>query len=395
MFKTLKDVNVEGKKVLVRVDFNVPLKNRNVADDSRIKAVIPTIKHLLIDNVKQIILMSHMGRPKGKVDEELRLDPVARHLERLLEEKVTKLNDCVDIEIPEVDGENNRIVLLENLRFHSGETEDDEKFAEKLATHAELYVNDAFANCHRTHASVHAITKFLPSYAGFTVEHEIKTIMSVIEKPETPFIVIIGGAKLETKIPVIKYLFDKVDKMILGGAMIFAFYKALGLEIGNSLVNSKSVEYAKEILEKANPKLILPEDVVICADADGKGETQVVHYNAIPPNMMGLDIGPDTIHVFEEHLKLAKTVLWNGPMGRFEVPTFKEGTNHVAEVLGNISESGAKVIIGGGDSVAAINNLGIAKKMTHISTGGGASLALFSGEKLPAIEALEENAKQY
>jgi phosphoglycerate kinase len=383
MIRTIKDFDFSGKKVLVRTDFNVPLDDRGgITDDSRIKASLPTINEILKQNPKQVILMSHLDRPKGDVIENLRMDKVAQRLEELLEKKVSKLDDCVDIEIP--DGQ---IILLENLRFHKEEKENNEEFAKKLASSAELYVNDAFGTCHRKHASVHAITKFLPSAAGLLVEKEVSIMGKVLEKPERPFIAIIGGVKLETKIPVIENFLKKVDKILIGGAMAFTFYKAMGLGIGKSVLDKEQVGTAKKLLEKAKEKIVLPVDIIAANELSEKASSSVVAHNKIPNDWMGVDIGPETLEKFSEILKKAKTIVWNGPMGAFEIKEFAHGTNKTAKLLSKLK---ATTIVGGGDSAAAVKQLGLIEKMTHVSTGGGASLEFLSGKKLPAIEVLEK-----
>ncbi|MFC1691623.1 phosphoglycerate kinase [Nanoarchaeota archaeon] len=389
-YKTLEDFDFLGQKVLVRVDFNVPIdKQGNITNDKRIRAVLPTIKYLLDNGVEQIILMSHMGRPKGQVIEELRLTKVGEKLSELLGMPVDIFDECIGID-KEVNQSEERIILLENLRFHKEEKNNDAEFAKKLSNLADIYVNDAFGVSHRAHASVEAITKFLPSCAGLLVEKELEIMGKALAEPKKPFVSILGGAKISTKIGVIENLIPKVDRILLGGAMIFTFYKAMGLEIGNSLVEEDQIETAKNILEKGRDKIILPIDIVCAKEITDEADTITVEYDKILPGWIGLDIGPKTIDEFENTLKEAKTIVWNGPLGAFETKQFAVGTNEVAKL---ISELDAVSIIGGGDSAAAIEKLGIEEKFTHISTGGGASLEFLEGKELPAIKALQDNAE--
>ena len=388
MFKSLKDFDFKSKRVLVRVDFNVPLDEEgNITNDKRIRESLPTIKKILEQNSKQIILMSHMGKPKGEVVEKLKLDNVGKKLHELLGQEVAKLDDCVDIEIPD-----KKIILLENLRFHPEEKKNDQGFAKKLASHADVYVNDAFGTCHRAHASVDAITNHLPACAGLLVEKEINVMGDALKDPKKPFIAILGGVKLETKIPVIENILGKVDKMLLGGAMVYTFYKSMGLEIGKSVFEEDKVELARKLLDKGKGKIVLPNDVVIANEFKEYAESKIVSYDAIPPDWMGVDIGPKTLEEYGDMLKEAKTVVWNGPMGVFEMEKFADGTKKIAQIL---AELDAVVIIGGGVSAAAIEKLNLQDKVTHVSTGGGASLEFLSGKTLPAIKALEDNAKKF
>jgi 3-phosphoglycerate kinase len=379
--KTLNDVNIENKRILLRVDFNVPLdENLEVANDKRIKACLPTINYILENGAKQLIIISHLGRPKGEVKKEMSLTPVAKHLSKLLNEPVTKLDDCINLTLP-----SDKIILLENLRFHKEEKENNEKFAKNLASYADIYVNDAFAVSHRAHASVEAITKFLPGYAGFLLEKEIE-MLSKILRAEKPFIAILGGAKVSDKILLIENLLQKCDKILIGGAMAYTFYKALRLNIGTSKVEESAVNLAKQLLEKGKDKLILPTDNIIADKFADDANTQEISRNNIPDNWMGLDIGQKTIEEYKTILKDAKTVLWNGPLGVFEMKKFSKGTKAIAEFL---SQLDATTIIGGGDSAAAVEQFNLANKFTHISTGGGASLEFFEGKDLPGIKALE------
>ena len=382
---TLKDFNFLNKRVLMRVDFNVPLDEKGkITNDKRIKAVIPTIKYLLNKKAK-LILMSHLGRPEGKVVKNLKMDNIANHLAMLLMEKVAKLDDCVDIQIP-----NERIVMLENLRFHKEETENNKNFAKKLATNVDLYVNDAFGSCHRAHASVDAITHFLPSCAGLLLEKEIKNLD--LQNPKKPFIGILGGSKISDKIEIMKELLKKVDKLLLGGAMIFTFYKAQGLELGKSLVEKEKLELAKELLRDYKDKLILPIDIVVANRKDNKAIPKTVKIDGILKDRYGLDIGEASIKLFKKKLAKAKTIIWNGPLGLFEIEKFAKGTHEIAKFL---ARSKAKTIVGGGDSIAALEKFKLESKMTHVSTGGGAFIELIEGKKIPGIEALEKNYNKF
>ncbi|MBR9677449.1 phosphoglycerate kinase [Candidatus Woesearchaeota archaeon] len=379
MLKSVTKAKLKNKRVLLRVDFNVPLKNGFVSDDSRIHAAIPTIKTILKQKPVQLIIMAHLGRPGGKVVRELRMDPIAKRLEKLLKQKVVKLDDYTTKKDAK-----NKVLMLENLRFFKGEEKNDVKFAKTLASVADVYVNDAFGVCHRKHASVHAITKYLPLYAGLLLLSEIEHLQ--LKKPARPFIALIGGAKVSTKIPMIEQLLKKADAVLVGGAMIFTFYRAMGLSTGKSIVEKKYVSLAKKMLFKAKGKIVLPTDIVIASKAVKGVKTKNVSVGNIPNNMIGLDIGSESTQVFNEILKSAKTVFFNGPMGLFEVKPFDKATNELAKTIAN---SRAKSIVGGGDSLAAIKKLKLEKKFSHISTGGGASIALIEGKKLPGIEALK------
>jgi len=382
---TLRDFNFINKRVLVRVDFNVPLNNKcNIVDDKRIKAALPTINYLL-EHKAQVILMSHLGRPKGKIVNNLRMDPIAKHLSMLLAEEVFKVDDCINIDIP-----NEKLVLLENLRFHKEEEKNDMKFAKRLANDADLYVNDAFGSCHRSHASVDAITNFLPSCAGFLLENEITNLE--LKKPKKPYIGILGGAKISDKIELIRSLLKKLDKLLLGGAMIFTFYKSQGIEIGKSLVEDNKLDLAQELLDSYKKKLVLPIDIVIADKIDKKAKIKTVSVDKIPKNMYGVDIGEKSVKQFKNILAKAKTIIWNGPMGIFEIDKFATATNEIAKCVAN---SKAKTIVGGGDSIAALDKLRLQNKMTHVSTGGGAFLEFIEGKHLPGITALERNHHKF
>ena len=389
--KTVRDIDIKNRRVIVRVDFNVPLDDKlNITDDSRIKGALPTIEYL-IENGAKVVLMSHLGRPKGKVKDELRLTPVSRRLSELLGKKVKKLNDCVGEEASKA-AESMKagdVILLENLRFHAEETDNDAGFAKQLASLAEVFVNDAFGTCHRAHASTEGITKYLPSVAGFLVAKEIEYFEKATKNPDKPYIAILGGAKVSDKIDVITNLSKKVDAILIGGAMAYTFLKSKGVNIGNSKLEEDKVALAKEILSNAESKdirILLPTDHVIADKIDASALTETVD-DEIPQGKIGLDIGPKTVKAFEDVLGNAKTVFWNGPVGFFEIRPFRNGTEEIAKFL---SRSDATTIIGGGDTAAAVNELGLADKMSHISTGGGASLEYLEGKELPGIAALND-----
>ena len=391
-FLTLRSIDLENKKVIVRVDYNVPLKDGKVADDTRLKATVPTINYLLEKNCK-IILMSHLGRPKdefkkGKsleeVKEKLTLRPVSEALSEILGIDVAFVDDCIDIELPDTD-----IILLENLRLHIEEEKNDENFAKKLANYADVYVNDAFGACHREHASVHTITKFLPACAGFLIEKEVKELRKLLA-PEKPFVAIIGGAKAD-KIGVIRVLLPKVEDLIIGGILANTFLKAKNIDIKASKFDEESLQYAKEFIE--NKKILLPFDCVVANKFDKNAENREVAIGSIPDKWIIMDIGSKTIQAYKEKLKAAKTILWAGPLGVFEFNRFAKGTKEIAEFIASLK---ATTIIGGGDSAAAIEKFNLASKMTHVSTGGGASLEFIEKNgKLPALVALEENYNKF
>lgn len=390
--KTIEDINVKDKKVFVRCDFNVPLdEKQNITDDTRIVKALPTIKYL-IENGAKVILASHLGRPKGERKEEFSLKPVAKRLSELLGFDVKMADDVIGDSVNTLanslqDGD---VMLLENVRFYKEETENDSKFAKNLADLAEIYVNDAFGTAHRAHASTEGIAHYLPAVCGYLIQNEIEKIDGVISNPQRPFTAIIGGKKVSSKIAVLINLLDKVDNLIIGGGMAFTFFKSLGYEIGDSICEEDKLDVAKEILDKAKEKnvnLLLPIDNVVASEFDENAASRVVDSDKIPSDMMGMDIGPKTVEKFNDVIKNSKTVIWNGPMGVFEMPTFAKGTNAVATAL---ADSDATSIIGGGDSVAAVVGMGLADKMTHVSTGGGASLELMEGKELPGIAALQD-----
>ena len=391
---SLAEADVAGKRVLVRADFNVPLNDdRSISDDTRIRAALPTIKDLTGKGAK-VILCSHMGRPKGEVKEELRLTPVAARLSELLGQEVTKCDDCVgDAVTTTVNGmSNGQVVLLENLRFHAEETKNDPEFAKALASNADVYVNEAFGTAHRAHASTEGVTKYLsPSVAGYLIEKELEFLQNAVDNPKRPLAAIIGGSKVSSKIGVIETLLDKCDKLLIGGGMIFTFYKARGLSVGKSLVEEDKLELAKTLEAKAKAQgveLLLPTDVVVADNFAPDANAKTVSIDAIPDGWMGLDIGPDSVKVFQDALADCNAVIWNGPMGVFEFDKFAVGTEAIANTLA--AKPDAITIIGGGDSVAAVEKVGVAEKMSHISTGGGASLELLEGKVLPGIVALDD-----
>lgn len=390
--KTVRDIDVSGKRVLVRVDFNVPLdKEGNVSDDTRINAALPTIKYLL-ENKARVILMSHLGRPKGKVDDRYRMDPVAERLEQLLGSPVRKVDDCVGEEVKAAVSEMNDgdVLLLENVRFYPEEEKNDEKFARQLASLGDIFVNDAFGTAHRAHASTEGVAEFLPAVAGFLMEKELDMLGRLLGSPSRPFIAVIGGAKVSDKIAVIDNLLEKVDVLLIGGGMANTFLKAKGYEVGQSLLEPDKVDLAAELMRKAknrNVELLLPLDVVVAPAASPDAQASVVPVDKIPGDTMVLDIGPETSKVYGDRIKNAATVVWNGPMGVFEMEPFAAGTMAVAEAL---AESSALSVIGGGDSVSAVKKAGVGDKITHISTGGGASLEFLEGKVLPGVAVLQD-----
>ena len=397
--KALADLSasdVAGKRVLVRADFNVPLDDAgNITDDTRIRAALPTIQDLTGKGAK-VILASHFGRPKGKVVDSMRLTPVAKRLSEKLGKDVIKCDDCIGDDVASKvstmkDGD---VLLLENVRFYDGETNNDAEFAKKLAANADMYVNDAFGTAHRAHASTAGVTEYLsPSVAGLLIEKELKFLQETVDNPQRPLAAIVGGSKVSSKIGVIETLLDKVDKIFIGGGMIFTFYKARGMSVGGSLVEEDKLELAKKLEAKAKEKgveFLLPTDVIVADKFAADANTQTVSVNDIPDGWMGLDIGPDSVKTFQDALADCKSVIWNGPMGVFEMEAFAKGTTGIATTLAGLTDKGCITIIGGGDSVAAVEQAGLANKMSHISTGGGASLELLEGKTLPGIAALDD-----
>ena len=390
--KTVKDIDLKGKKVFVRCDFNVPMdENQNITDNTRIKAALPTIKYLLEQNCK-IILASHLGRPKGEVKPEFSLKPVAKELSKLLGKEVIMANDVIgeDAMSKASNLKEGEIMLLENVRFHREETDNNPEFAKKLASMAEIFVNDAFGTAHRAHASTTGIADYIPGVAGFLIEKELKFLGNAINNPERPFVAILGGAKVSDKIGVIDSLLDKVDTLMIGGGMAYTFFKAQGYNVGNSLCEVEKTGLALQAMEKAKAKgvkLLLPIDTKVGKEFKPDTESKTVAWTEIPDDWEGFDIGEKTIEMFKKELQNAKTVIWNGPLGLFEFEQFAIGTNEIAKTL---AELDATTIIGGGDSAAAVTKAGLADKMTHISTGGGASLEFLEGKKLPGIECLQD-----
>ncbi len=389
--KTIEDIQVQGKKVLVRCDFNVPLdKDGNITDENRIVGAMPTIKYLA-DNGAKVILCSHMGKPKGEPKPEFSLAPVAKRLSEKLGKEVVFAADA------NVVGENAKkavaemkdgdIVLLENTRYRAEETKNIETFSKELASLAEIFVNDAFGTAHRAHCSTVGVTEYLPAVCGYLIQKEIEFLGNAVNNPVRPLVAILGGSKVSSKISVIENLLDKVDKLIIGGGMAYTFMAAKGQEVGDSLLEKDYIDYAKEMMAKAGDKLLLPIDTVVAKDFANDAESKVVSDGGIQAGWQGLDIGPKTIELFSDAVKSAKTVVWNGPMGVFEMENFAKGTNAIAQVLAQID---ATTVIGGGDSVAAVNQAGLGDKMSHISTGGGASLEFLEGKELPGIAALQD-----
>ncbi len=393
MKKTVRDIDVSGKRVLVRCDFNVPMKDGKITDDIRITSALPTIRYLMEHDAK-IILMSHMGRPKGEAKAEFSLKPVAERLSQLLGEKVifAASDKVVDDNVKKAAEElkPGQVMLLENVRFRKEETENREPFTGQLAQLGDIFVNDAFGTAHRAHCSTAGLASYMPSVSGFLIEKEVKFLGDALDDPERPFVAIMGGAKVKDKIPVIENLMKKVDSLIIAGGMSYTFFKAMGLEIGNSILDEESIGLAGELMKKAENagvEMLLPVDTVCAAEFDNESKTGIYDRDSIPVGMMGMDIGPKTVALYKKVISGARTIVWNGPAGVFEMPNFAEGTKAIAEAL---ASSSAVTIIGGGDSAAAVEQFGLADRMTHISTGGGASLEFLEGKELPGIACLEE-----
>jgi len=396
---TVSDINFRGRKVLLRVDFNVPLdKQQRITDDRRIRSALPTIEKIMKDGGK-VIACSHLGRPRGKPVPEMSLRPAAARLTELLGKEVRFAEDCIGPEASNLIGkmEEGDCVLLENLRFHTEEEKNDPEFAKKLAALGDIYVNDAFGSAHRAHASTEGVTRyFSQAVAGFLMEKELRYLGQALTDPGRPFAAILGGAKISGKIDVIQNLLGKVDLLLIGGGMVFTFAKAMGYTIGDSLLEADKVELAKEIIEatkESRTKLVFPLDAVVASEISETARTTVVPIDKIPNGQKGLDIGPKTIELFSEELKDAQTVVWNGPMGVFEYKPFAGGTVAIAKILAEITERGAVTVVGGGDSAAAVSQAGLDDKLTHISTGGGASLKFLEGKILPGVAALTDNSK--
>ena len=390
--KTVRDIDLKGKKVFVRCDFNVPMdENQNITDNRRIVAALPTIKYLIEQNCR-IILASHLGRPKGEVKPEFSLAPVAKELSKLLGQEVLMAKDVIGESAKSLAAnlQEGQVMLLENVRFHREETDNDPEFAKQLASMAEVFVNDAFGTAHRAHASTEGISHYLPSVSGFLIEKELRFLGDALNNPERPFVAILGGAKVSDKIGVIDSLLEKVDTLMIGGGMAYTFFKAQGYEVGNSLCEPDKCELALNLMKKAEEKgvkFLLPVDTRVGKEFKPDTESKTVAWTEIPEGWEGFDIGEKTIEMFKNELKTAKTVVWNGPLGLFEFDQFAIGTNEIAHAL---AELDATTIIGGGDSAAAVEKAGLADKMTHISTGGGASLEFLEGKKLPGIECLQD-----
>ncbi len=391
---SIRDCDVKGKRVLARVDFNVPLdSDRAITDDTRIIESLPTIRDVA-DRGGRLILMSHLGRPRGQRNPDLSLSPVAERLAELVRNPLRFVHDCIGEEVRQKvaamrDGD---ILLLENLRFHAGEEENSPAFARELAQHGDVYVNDAFGTAHRAHASTVGVTEYIAvRAAGFLMEKELTALGEALNNPARPFVAVLGGAKIAGKIDLIKSLLERVDALLVGGGMMYTFFQASGLEVGKSIVDEKYLPMSKELLAKTRPgrgRLLLPVDTIVAQEIDDTSPAREVSIADIPEDWIGVDIGPKTVDLFKAQIASAKTAFWNGPMGVFEKPTFAEGTKAIARAIADATDRGAKTIVGGGDSVAAINLMGIANRFTHISTGGGASLEFMEGRTLPGIEAL-------
>ncbi|MBE5741682.1 MAG: phosphoglycerate kinase [Clostridiales bacterium] len=393
MKKTIRDIDVAGKRVLVRVDYNVPINQElKIVDDTRIVATLPTINYLLEHGAK-VILCSHLGRPNGQMDTKLSLRPVLARLSKLLEKPISFAEDILDKSTVDLVNkmQNGDILMLENIRFYKQEEENNDAFAKKLAGLADVFVLEAFATAHRKHASTYGVAKYIPAVCGFLVEEELLMFDKVLNKPERPFVAILGGAKISDKLPVIENLIDKVDTILIGGGMAYTFIKAIGGSIGMSIIDNTKVELAKQLLDKAKEKgvkIILPIDNVGAKEFSEDADTKLFSSGFFADDYQGMDIGPKTIRVFKKVIKKARTIVWNGPVGVYEYDKFKKGTNKIAKY---VARSKAMSIIGGGDSIAAVQSLGVCKKVTHMSTGGGASLMVLQGKTLPCVEMIEDN----
>ncbi len=394
--KTIDDVILKNKKILMRCDFNVPLNaDLQITDDRRITASLPSIEKAIREGAA-LILCSHLGRPKGEANPSMSLRPVQKRLAELLSTEIIMAPDCVGAEVAEMKKnlKAGQVLLLENLRYHKAEEKNEPEFARELADGIDVYVNDAFGTAHRAHASTEGVTKYIKeSVAGYLIEKELTYLGDAVNSPKRPLLAILGGAKISGKIDVIKALYDKVDALIIGGGMVFTFYKARGLEIGNSLLEEDRIDMARELMAEAkerNINLILPVDVVVADAFDNNAQRKTVAIENMPADYMGLDIGPETVKKFSAEIGDARTIVWNGPMGAFEMENFATGTRAIAEALANATDNGATSVVGGGDSAAAISIFGLDERITHISTGGGASLEFLEGKELPGITALAE-----
>ena len=388
--RSVRDLDLGGKRVLIRVDFNVPVKDGRVTDDTRIRRALPTIRYVLSEGGRPA-LISHLGRPKGEPDPKYAMDPVAERLRELLDAPVLKLDTAVGPEVESaLEGDEGGVVLLENSRFYPGETKNDAGFSGELAAPFDLYVDDAFGAAHRAHATTVGVAERLPGGAGMLMEAEIDYLDGVLEDPERPFVAILGGAKVSDKLGVIESLLGTADSLLVGGAMCFTFFKAQGHEVGNSLVEDDYLDQAKKLMQEAGERLVLPVDVVVADALEEGAEAETAAVDEIPAAKMGLDIGPETVERFRGHVSGARTIFWNGPMGVFEIDAFAGGTEGVARAVAEASSGGATSVIGGGDSVAAVNKLGLDDRMSHISTGGGASLEYVEGKELPGVAVLPD-----
>ena len=393
MKKTIRDIDVKGKKVLVRCDFNVPMKDGNITDDIRIRAALPTIKYL-IDNNAKVILMSHLGRPDGAYNLKYTLEPVKTRLEELLGLNVefVSCEEVVSSKVKEIAAnlKEKEVMLLENVRFRPEEEKNGEEFSKELASLGDLFVNDAFGTAHRAHSSTCGIATYLPCVSGFLIEKEVKFLGDALDNPNRPFVAILGGAKVKDKIPVIRNLLDKVDTLLIGGGMMYTFIKAQGYEIGKSIIDEDSVELAKDLMAEAkgkNVKMLIPLDTVISSEFSNDGVVKLADIDSIPKDMMGMDIGPKTIELFTNEISNANTIVWNGPMGVFEMSKFENGTKEIALAM---AKNSGTTVIGGGDSASACDQFGLNNEMSHISTGGGASLEFLEGKVLPGIKVISE-----